>query len=53
MGQRRLERVRMRRQEGEEDGDSDEEEESGGVAARSNNLRIGPAGTEEEATEQL
>ena len=51
--QRRLERTRLRRQEGEEAGDSDEEEESGGVAARLNNLRIETTGIEEKAAEGI
>ena len=48
-----MERLRARRQEGEESGDSVEEEESGGVADRLDNLAIETAGTEEEVAEQM
>ena len=51
VGQRRLYRVRVIRQEVEEAGDSDEEDnESGGVAVCLNNQKIETTGTEEEAT---
>ena len=53
VGQRRLERTMVSRQEGEEAEDSDEEEESGGVASRLTNPRIEKAGKEEEAAEEL
>ena len=53
VGQRRLERTRVRRQEGEEPGDSDEEEESGGLAAGMGNLRIETVGTAEAEAEEL
>ena len=51
MGQRRLDRVKARRHEGEEAGYSDEEEERGGVEDCLNNLTIETAGTKEEAAE--
>ena len=53
VGQRRMERKIVRRQEGEEAGDSDEEEESGGVEAEMGNLRIETAVTVEEEAEEL
>ena len=53
VGQRRLDRVKERKQEEEEDGDSFEEGGSGGLADSLNSLRIETAGTEEEAAEEL
>ena len=53
MGQRRLERTRVRWKEGEEAGNANKEEESGRVAADMGNLRIETAGTVEEAAEEL
>ena len=53
VGQRRLKRIRMIRQEREEAGDSDEEEGSGGVTAEMGNIRIETAGTAEEGAEEL
>ena len=48
-----MDRVKARRNEGEEAGDSVEEEESGGVEACLHTLTIETAGTDEEAAEQL
>ena len=54
MGQRRLARVRYRREELDtEESAGDEEDKRGGIAARLNNLTIETAGTEEEAAEGL
>ena len=53
MGQRRLERVRRRRQEGEYAKDSEEEGETESVGAVFNNLNTETTGTEEEVAEQL
>ena len=53
VGQRRLERDRIRQQEEEEGEDVEEEEESGKVPERLNNLTIETADTEEETAEQL
>ena len=53
VGQRRLERLQRKWQEGKEAEDAEEEEGSGRVAAALNNLRIMTAGTQEEAVEQL
>ena len=56
VGQRRLDRVKARLEEGEEEADAEveeEEERSGGVAVILNNLTIETAGTEAEAAEGL
>ena len=53
VGQRRLERVRRRRQEGKEAETLDEEEESDRMAAGLNNLTKETAGTEEDVAECL
>ena len=56
VGQRRLERVRARREETEDEASAEAEEEgegSGRVAGLLNNLNIETAGTEEEASEGL
>ena len=54
VGQRRLERVRERREGADtEEVAGDEEEERGGIAARLDNLTIETAGTEEEIAEGL
>ena len=55
MGQRRLARVRERREatEEEEAAEAEEEEEGGGVAACLNNLNIETGVTEDEAAEGM
>ena len=55
VGQRRLARVRAKREatEEEEAAESEEEEEGGGIAAGFNNLNIETGGTEEEAAEGM
>ena len=47
LGKKRLERTRVRHQEGEEAGESDEEESGGGVVSVLTNIGIETTGTEE------
>ena len=55
VGQRRLARVREKREETEEEAatEAEEEEEGGGIALDLSNLIIETAGTEEEAAEVM
>ena len=53
VGQRSLERTRVRQQEGTDVGKTDKQEEGGGVVAGLNDLSIHTVGTEEEVAERF